>query len=858
MKFASAILVLALAAFGAEARLENRVHREHPHEHLQSRGPLTDALKSTLHAASNELEDVLSLQGSNQLFTPLINLFEKTNHQGQDPQGNRNAPKQWPPGAIRPSNNPPPGADTARFRPMPETANISAPNLRASSSKWATAIDKAQALVARLTLEEKVTLATGRGWQVSQCVGNIAAIPRVGFPGLCLQDSPLGVRFADRVTVFPAGITTAATFSKDLMYQRGKAMGEEFRTKGANIQLGPGLNALRAPAGGRAFEYGGADPYVAGEVAYHTVDGIQSVGVQANAKHWLFNDQEHYRNQYSSNVDARTTREVYAHPFLRAIQADVASFMCSYNLVNGTWACQNNALINGLLKTEMGFSGPVISDWGAQHSGILTANAGMDMTMPGDTLCCFQGQNSSLWGRNLTISVQNGTVSGSRVNDMATRILAAWYLVGQDDPDYPKPNFNSFNKVSSDNKHIDATADHDVVAREVAAAGIVLAKNKNNALPLKKPRSIALIGGDAGPAYNGPNFFSDHAGYDGVIAEGWGSGTADFSYLISPYEAMQARARKDRTSFTWTFNDWDLKNAKAVATPVEKAIVFVGATSGEDYLTFDGNEGDRNNLTAWHQGDALVKAVASVQKNTIVVVNGPAQIDVEAWITHENVTAVLFAHMGGSEAGNAVTDVLYGDYNPSGRLPYTLAKKRSDYPADVLYSSSDPFPPLPYSEGLFVDYRHFDHKNITPRYEFGHGLSYTTFTYGKASGQWVGDKNFNSKWGDAQAAAGLPDWLFADTYRVSFTLTNSGSVDGYEVPQVYLGFPSSSGEPPKVLRAFDRVLVKKGETVAVSFTLSAYDLCNYDVVQGRWLKPEGSIKVLVGASSRKIKSTFTI
>ncbi|KAK0550357.1 hypothetical protein OC846_003692 [Tilletia horrida] len=853
MKLSSATLLLALAATGAQARLESRVKQGH-HDHAVESRDAESGYARVINAASYHLERLLELQGSNQLFFPLTALYEKTNHQGKVSGSNKKA-KAWPEGARRPTNKPPPGANTTRFTTTNDTP---APALRARSNKWATAISKAQALVAKLTLKEQVGLATGTGWQSGKCVGNIAAIPRVGFPGLCLQDSPLAVRFADRVTVFPAGITVAATFSQDLMYQRGKAMGEEHRTKGVNIQLGPGLNAMRAAAAGRNFEYGGADPYLAGEVAFHTVQGIQSAGVQANMKHFLFNDQEHYRNQYSSNVDARTTREIYAHPFLRAIQADVATAMCSYNLVNGTWACQNNELINGFLKTEMGFNGPVISDWGAQHSGVLTANAGMDMTMPGDTICCVPGQNTSLWGRNLTTSVENGTVSGSRVEDMATRVLAAWYLLGQDAKGYPTPNFNSFNKVSKDNKHIDATADHDTVAREVAAAGIVLAKNKNGALPLKKPNSIAVIGGDAGPAYNGPNFYGDHAGYDGVVGEGWGSGTGDFSYFISPYEALQARARKDRTAFSWTFNDWDLNNAKAVATIVDKAIVFIAATSGEDYLTVDGNEGDRNNLTAWHQGDALVKAVASVQSNTIVVVNGPAQVDVEAWADHPNVTAILFAHMGGSEAGNAVTDVLYGDYNPSGRLPYTLAKKRSDYPADVLYQSSDANPQIVYSEGLFVDYRHFDENKIAPRYHFGHGLSYTNFTYGKASGEWVGDKNFNSKWGEDQAAGGLPDWLFEDTYRISFTLTNSGKLNGYEVPQVYLAFPSSTGEPPKVLRAFDRVSIKAGQTTAVTFTLNAYDLCNYNTTEGRWLMPSGPIKVLVGASSDKIKSTFTI
>ncbi|KAK0525590.1 hypothetical protein OC834_005114 [Tilletia horrida] len=866
-----AALGLSGIALLAISPCDARMEKHHTKEQVAKRAGLLDSMLSSLLGGSlSDLSDRLAsatkvvqekAQGSNSLITPVTSLFQKTNHLGAAPETSQDAVEnQAPADAIEPSGHPPPGA----------TSNDEFTNLSASLTKapplsftgpYSAAIAKAQVAVKQLTLEEKVKMVTGTGWTQHPCVGGIDPNPKINFGGLCLQDNGQGVRFADRVTTFPAGITTAATFSKKLIHNRAVALAQEFKAKGVNVLLGPGMNMLRAPASGRAFEYAGADPYLAGEVAFQTVQGIQSQGVQSTAKHFLFNDQEHFRNFYSANVDARTTREIYAHPFLRAIQAGVASVMCSYNMVNSTWACQNDALINGLLKTEMGFQGWTVSDWGAQHSGVLTAQT-IDMAQPGDELCCFSGQDESkrFWGSNLVKAVTNGTILQTRVDDMVTRVLAGWYMLGQDDPNYPEPNFDSFSKVSAINQHVEATADHDVVARSVAAAGIVLAKNQNHALPIPKNLArLAIIGSDAAPAMEGPNFFSDRAGVDGVVMQGWGSGSVDSSYVISPYEAIQARARKQRTAFNWMFDNWNLASAASVATPADMAVVFVGATSGEEYLTFDGNKGDRNNLTSWRNGDELVKAVAAVQKNTVVVVSGPAQVDVEAWVDHVNVTAVLFAHMGGSEAGNAIADVLFGDVNPSGRLPYTLAKKRSDYSADVVYTAKQTYPPLPYSEGLMVDYRWFESQGIEPRYAFGHGLSYTSFTYGQASGKWVGDEDFNAKWGNATAASGLPAWLFADTYQITFTLTNSGSVDGFEVPQVYLGFPKSSGEPPKVLRAFDRFELAAGASTSVTFMLSAYDLCTYDPVSARWLKPGGgAMTVYVGASIKDVRQTFVM
>lgn len=593
------------------------------------------------------------------------------------------------------------------------------------------------------------------------------------------------------------------------------------------------------------------------------------------------NDQEHFRNQYSANIDARTLREIYLHPFMRSVQADVSSVMCSYNLNNNSWSCQNSELLNNVLKTELNFQGHVVSDWGAQHAGVASANAGLDVTMPGDENCCYQGQNSSFWGRNLTMAIKNGSVEASRLEDMGVRVLAGYFLLGQDKDDYPKTNFDAFDLTTPINEHVNVNRlfNHAPIIREIGAAGTVLVKNSkkkngHRALPLKTrkghtPNRIAVIGSDAAPAYLGANGIADRGGVDGILGVGWGSGSADYSILISPYEALQARAVKDGTGFSWLFNDFDYAQARKIADErigTEAAIVFLQSDSGEGYLTVDGNAGDRNNLTAWHAGDRLVKEVASVNPNTIVVYHNPAQVDVERFIENENVTAVLFAHMPGREAGHAIADVLYGDYNPSGRLPYTVAKQRSDYPVDVTYvnRSRTEYVQLNYTEKLLVDYRHFDANDIEPRYEFGFGLSYTTFGYSRARGHWLRSSGSDAshwtsaRWRGKPHTEGLPSDLFEDVYTFSFTVTNTGDLDGHEVPQAYLSFPSGAGEPPKVLRKFGRVFLKAGESKEVTWRLNRYDFSTWDAERGMWLKPEGKFKVLIGQSSRKIREVVHV
>lgn len=723
---------------------------------------------------------------------------------------------------------------------------------------WDEAVTRARSDVAQLNVTELVSIVTGVGYGFGRCVGNTPPVEKIGFKGLCLQDSPSGLRHVDRSTVFPDAITAAATFSKELIYERAVAIGDEFRTKGVHVFLGPMINVMRAPSAGRNWEGFGADPYLNGEGAYYTTLGVQDQGVQATLKHYLANEQEHFRNTGSSNLDERTEREIYLHPFMRGIQAGAVSVMCSYNLVNNSWACQNSELLNGRLKTELGFQGYVMSDWGAHHSGVASALAGLDLSMPGGTSCCDFNVTASFWGPNLTEAVNNGSVPRSRLDDMATRVLSGTYFLHQD-CDYPEVNFNFFDWLDpKTNGAIDATKDHDVVARRVAAAGTVLLKNTNGTLPLHKPRKIALIGSDAGPLLKGPNYYEDRIGWPyGTLGEGWGSGTVDYSYFISPYEAIQRRARQDRTAVNWSMDDFDLKNAQAVANYTDAALVFVTSLSGEGFGTvpegLSGNMGDRNNLTLWSGGEELIHAVASQSNNTIVVVHAVGPVLMEEWIEHPNVTAVVWANLPGAESGNSLVDVLWGDYNPSGRLPYTIARRREDYSADVLYNDNATHPQINFTEGIMVDYRHFDAHDIEPRFAFGYGLSYTSFTYDGLHIEHLHHKRMrNHDWNGKTAPEGLPDWLFEPLYNITYTVCNTGERDGHEVPQLYLGFPHASGEPPRVLRGFERVWIPRGEQRTVSHVLSHYDVSVWNATHQQWLQPDGKISVWVGSSSREL------
>ncbi|GIK03871.1 hypothetical protein Aspvir_007946 [Aspergillus viridinutans] len=706
-------------------------------------------------------------------------------------------------------------------------------------SNWDLAYSRAKDALQKLNQTEKVGLVTGVKWMGGPCVGNTYKPESMDYPSLCLQDSPLGIRFANPVTAFPAGINAGATWDTQLLYARGAAMGAEAKGLGVNVQLGPVAGPLgKNPNGGRNWEGFSVDPYLSGVAMEKTIKGMQDSGVQACAKHWMGNEQEHNRETISSNIGDRAAHELYVWPFMDAVKADVAAVMCSYNKVNGTWACESNELNNKLMKEELGFPGYIMSDWNAQHSTVNSAVSGLDMTMPGSDFSSPPG--SIFWGSNLEAAVADGSVPQSRLDNMVTRILAAWYLVGQDQG-YPPVAFSSWDGGKA---NVDVTADHATVARAVARDSIVLLKNNQVALPLRKPKSLAIVGLDAIVNPAGANACSDRGCNNGTLAMGWGSGTAQFPYLVGPLDAIQKRAAADGTKIVSSTTD-DATAGASAAAAAETAIVFINSDSGEGYITVEGNAGDRNNLDPWHNGNELVKAVATASKNVIVVVHSVGPIILETILAQPSVNAIVWAGLPGQESGNALVDVIYGDTAPSGKLPYTIAKQAADYGASWVNAETDDF-----TEGLYIDYRHFDANGIAPRYEFGYGLSYTTFKY---SGLAV---NVFTTAGAAngQVVPGGPADLFEVVGQVSVFVRNNGRVAGAEVAQLYIDLPDSApATPPKQLRGFQKMMLQPGQIGRATFELTRRDLSYWDVQQQKWVVPSGTFQVYVGSSSRDIR-----
>ncbi|KAF2858272.1 glycoside hydrolase family 3 protein [Piedraia hortae CBS 480.64] len=620
---------------------------------------------------------------------------------------------------------------------------------------WAASYAKARAFVSKLTLAEKVNLTTGTGWQSEKCVGTTGSIPRLGFNALCLQDSPLGLRFTDYNSAFPAGVTIASTWDRELIRQRGRGIGEEHKGKGVDVQLGPVVGPLgRAPEGGRNWEGFSPDPYLTGVAAAETIKGTQSAGVMCSLKHLIFNEQERFRNgaaptlqTVSANVDDVTMHELYLWPFADAVRAGSASVMCSYQYINNSWGCQNSYTLNHLLKNELGFQGFVVSDWGAHHSGVSSTLAGLDMSMPGDT--AFD-TGDSFFGTNLTVAVLNGTVPQWRLDDMCVRIMAGYYYVGRDQNQVPDaPNFSSWTLdtegfqhfyASQDygvvNHHVDVRGNHGQQIRQQAAMGTVLLKNSGS-LPLSgKEKLTAVFGSDAGGNPWGANGCADRGCDQGTLALGWGSGTADFPYLVTPLEAIKAQVVSQGGTVEGITDDYAYTQINALArrVPIVNGVclAFVNSDAGEGYITVDGNEGDRNNLTLWHDGDTLIKNVTAQCNNTIVVIHSVGPVLVNSFYDNPNVTGIIWAGIPGQESGNAIVDILYGKQNPGGKSVFTWGASREDYGTDVLYDANygpDREPQQSFTEGIFIDYRHFDKAGIDPIYEFGHGLSYTNFSY---------------------------------------------------------------------------------------------------------------------------------
>ncbi|KAF5970389.1 glycoside hydrolase family 3 protein [Fusarium bulbicola] len=616
-----------------------------------------------------------------------------------------------------------------------------------------------------MTLDEKVSVTSGQTTTPNGCNGMIPGVPRLGFPGVCVNDGPSGLHGVEAVDGYAAGVTVAAAWNRDLAHARGRHMGLEAKRRGVNNLLGPTVGPLgRTVLGGRNWESFSVDPYLCGVMGNRRNPSSFGMG---NAS-------------LTANFDDRTMHELYLWPFQDLVKAGVGSVMCSYNRINGSHGCQNSYTQNGLLKTELGFQGFVITDAGALHSGVSSANAGADITT----------HFNVMWGGNLTAAIANGTIEESRLDDMVTRIVASWFKYGEFEPGTGIP--------------VDVSKPHKVVSSisresrktifQGAVKGIILVKNHNNTLPLKKPKVLSLFGYDADvPRTNnreGPQVLGltisvgqvPGGAHLGTLITGGGSASITPAYINSPYSAFQQRVMQDGTFLYWDFESQDPVYANAGS---DACIVFINEFS---------TEGSERSTLADPWSDQLVKNVAAKCPNS-----------------------------------------------PSGRLPYTVAKNESEY-GELLMpvtadNASNYYTLTNFTEGVYIDYRRFDAFNITPRYEFGFGLSYTTFGY---SGLYLEltSAGTNSLW-DVIAIA-------------SADVKNTGSVAASAIPQLYVGIPKA---PVKQLRGFDKVFLKPGEVKRVTFSLTRRDLSTWDVEKQNWVLGKGGYNFYAGASSRALPLT---
>jgi beta-glucosidase len=685
-------------------------------------------------------------------------------------------------------------------------------------------------LLPRLTLEEKVGMVSGATWMDTR------AVPRLGVPALKTNDGPLGVRYWDPdtsgkrgsfgTTAFPAGVAMAATWDRDLVERQGRAIGQQVRAFGRNMLLGPTVNIARLPQWGRNFEGYGEDPYLAARMGVAYIKGVQSEGVIGTVKHFAANNQEFERNRVDVKVSERALHEIYFPAFKAAIQeANVGSVMSSYNKVNGLWAAENPDLLTDVLRKQWGFKGLVVSDWGSTHTTVETANAGLDVEMPSaeslrdflkDPIFVKAGFiGGFLSPDKLLPVVKGGQVAQSVIDEKVRRILWAVFTLGV------------FDQKETPASNVVDTPEQQAVARDAAVESMVLLKNSGSILPLAAGalRSIAVIGPNANVARTGgggssrvtpksepaPPLQSIKARVGAGVAVGYALGCS-MEGEDKSQETPEARAAL-------------IKEAVGLAAKADVAVVFAGYSPETEQEMAD------RTLSLPAGQDELIQAVAKANKRTVVVLNAGGPVLMNRWLAQ--VPAVLMAWYPGQEAGRAPTAVLFGDANPSGKLPVTFLKRWEDSAAFGNYPGLNLT--VDYAEGIYVGYRHSDKKNIEPLFPFGHGLSYTTFAYS------------DLKVSPAKAAPGQP-------VEVSLSVRNTGSVAGAEVVQIYLrDVQFSVDRPVKELKAFQRTMLKPGETQVVTLTLDQSAMSFYDETKKEWVAEPGLFEVQAGASSRDIR-----
>ena len=691
--------------------------------------------------------------------------------------------------------------------------------------------ERADLVLGQMTLDEKIQMVHGTGWGVLRAgapiparsnfgAGFMAGIDRLGIPDINLADSAVGIRMAAYqgryATLLPSTLGAASSWNPDAAFLYGSVIGRELRALGFNMSIGGGVDITREPRNGRNFEYTGEDPLLAGTMAGQLEKGVFSQHVMNDIKHYAFNDQETGRSVVNVLLDKKAMRESDLLAFEISIGiADPSGVMCSYNLVEGSYACENDYLLNQVLKKDFKFKGWVLSDWGATHSTVKSALNGLDQEMPGD---------DNYFNAPLKKAIEDGQVPTARLDDMVHRILRSMFAAGVIDDPPVRTVVDPF-RGRDDAQHI-------------TEESIVLLKNSGGVLPLKPSpsASIALIGShaDVGVLSGGGSAQVDAPGGNAANPKPGGSKWGDVIYFpSSPLKYIQAKSPQASVKYS---DGTDTAAAAKLAKASTTAIVFVNQPMREDL--------DAATLSLPNNQDALVEAVAAANPNTIVVLEtgGPVSMP---WIQHvQGVVEMWYPGIGGAQA---LANILFGDVNPSAKLPVTFAKDDAQLPHPIVPGLESvtatapnrqhkvkPFD-LNYTEGAKVGYKWFEATNQQPLFPFGFGLSYTTYVY---SGLTVDDAN----------------------HTVHFTVRNTGACEGTEIAEVYVALPSAAKESYKRLAAWQRVKLAPGESKDVTLTLHPLSLTVFNTDQNSWQLLPGDYNVTAGPSSSDtpLKATLHI
>lgn len=696
--------------------------------------------------------------------------------------------------------------------------------------------DRVEDALSRMTLEEKI------GMVHAQSKFSSAGVPRLGIPDIWMTDGPHGIRpevlwdewsqagwTNDSCIAFPALTCLAATWNKDMSALYGKSIGEEARYRNKTVLLGPGVNIYRTPLNGRNFEYMGEDPFLSAKMVVPYIKGVQQNGVATCVKHFALNNQETERHSVNVNVDDRALYEIYLPAFKAAVQeGDTWAIMGSYNKYKGQQCCHNQYLLNDILRKEWGFQGVVVADWGGVHDTQQAITNGLDMEFGTWTDGLSWGTSNAYDNYYLAkpylAMIKSGKVGTKELDEKVRHILRLSFLTNMN----KNRPFGSF-----------GTEEHALAGRKIAEEGIVLLQNKNNILPinLNKTKRIAVIGENAIK----------------MMTVGGGSSSLKAKYEVSPLDGLKRRIGSQAEvvyargyvgdaagSYNGVVSGQNLKDDRSAAELMEEAIkvaktadvvVFIGGLNKSDFQDSEGN--DRKGLDLPYNQDKLITELLKVNKN-LVYVNISGNAVAMPWVNE--VPGIVQGWFLGTEAGNALAAVLVGDVNPSGKLTFTFPVKLSDNAAHAMGDFPGKDGEVTYKEGIYVGYRWHDKQKIKPLFSFGHGLSYTTFEYGKVTA----DKKE----------------LTADD-KITFTVNvkNTGSREGSEVVQLYISdLKSSLPRPVKELKGFEKISLKPGETKTVSITVDKAALSFFDDKKHEWIAEPGDFEALIGASSANIKT----